>query len=135
MDEIYYIVGIDARPWQKTPKIGATIPLALLFGAIVAFRQALNQGGPFPDIKGAVATFFLVVFGMLLTKFLKHPWREEYTKNVMLNVVYIGVISTGLYDALAQTQFISGWLDSGVTNIMQCVNSNLELVSEICIGR
>ena len=53
MDEIYYIVGIDARPWQKTPKIGATIPLALLFGAIVAFRQALNQGGPFPDIKGS----------------------------------------------------------------------------------
>jgi hypothetical protein len=142
MDEIYYIIDIDARPWRKTPKIGATVPLALLFGAVVAFRQALNQSGPqntsvLPDAKGAVATFCLVVFGMLLTKFIQQPWRDEYTKNVLLNIVYLGVISTGLYDAATLSHSTSQWLNTvPLTNIMHCMHSdflrNLVVAMIVC---
>jgi hypothetical protein len=142
MDEIYYIVGIDARPWRKTRQFGAAVPISLLFGAIVAFRQALNQGGSqdasvLPDAKGAVTTFCLVIFGMLLTKFLKKPWRDDYTKNVLLNIVYLGVISAGLYDALALSPSISQWLNTVLlTKIMHCVHSdflrNLVVAAIMC---
>jgi hypothetical protein len=98
MDEIYYIVGIDGRPWKKSPDIGSIIPLAAFFASVETFRSALNLNEPLGGGQRYFVIVFLVVLGILLSKYFKKPWCETYTKRLLLNVIYLGLIATGVSD-------------------------------------
>ena len=100
MDEIYYIVGIDARPWKKTTAIGAIIPIVLFFASIEAFRYTLNKNVPLGNAQRYFVIILLVISGLYVSKHLKRPWREEYTKRFLLNTIYLGLIATGFSNAL-----------------------------------
>jgi hypothetical protein len=100
MDEIYYIVGIDARPWKRSETIGAIIRIVLFFASIEAFRKTLNLNQPLRGAQRYFVIILLVVTGIYLSKWIKRPWREEYTKKLLLNLIYLGLIATGFSNAL-----------------------------------
>lgn len=110
MDEIYYIFGIDARPWKKFPTLGAIIPLALFFTSVELYRQKLNNNAPLSNLSRYFVIISLVVLSLYGTQWLKRSWREEYTKRMLLNLIYLGLISTGIYNALTSSDNINQWL-------------------------
>jgi hypothetical protein len=105
MDEIYYIVGIDARPWKKTGEVGTAIPLVLFFASVETLRGTWNEPSVLPDFQKYFLIIVLVVFGMYLSRWLEKPWRERYTKKLILNLIYLGLISTGFSNALFLVAF------------------------------
>jgi hypothetical protein len=110
MDEIFYIVGIDARPWKKAPAVDAVIPLALFFVSIEAYRHKININTPVQDFN----RYFLIVLLVVLSKYLGGwVWqleREEYAKRLLTNMIYLGIISTGFYNALTSFNGVNKWL-------------------------
>jgi hypothetical protein len=112
MDEIYYVVGIDGRPWKVSPTIGAIIPLAAFFASVEAFRSTLNRDEPLGGGQRYFVIVFLVLLGMFLSKFFRKRWREQYTKRLLLNMIYLSLIATGFSDMV----FYLANIQSGLQN-------------------
>src|SRR5262249_32224821 len=90
------------REMGRAPKIGAAIPVVLFFAAIEGLRKSWNVDSTLPDVKKYFVVMLLVIFGIYFSKLLHPKWRDQYTKNLIINLVYLSLISAGLYIALAQ---------------------------------
>src|SRR5580704_13132491 len=110
MDEIYYIVGMDARPWKRTNAVGTTTPLVLFFASVEALRGALNESSTISDFRKYFLLIVLAVVSVYLSYYFGKPWRVQYTKAMTLNLVYLGLISTGFFNVLFLIPSARDWL-------------------------
>lgn len=108
MDEIYYIVRMDGRPWKRSLEVGSVMPIALFFGSIEAYRNGLNQTEPLTDFRRYFVVFVFAAGAFYVSRLLeklrdaslvKRHWHETYTKRLLTNLVYLCLISTGLCNA------------------------------------
>jgi hypothetical protein len=81
VDEIYFVVGIDARPWKKTGEVGAAIPLVLFFASVESLRGTWNESTALPDFQKYFLIIVLVVLGIYLSHWLEKPRREHTPRN------------------------------------------------------
>jgi hypothetical protein len=125
MDEIFYITNIDARPWKKSPDIGAAIPLVLFFASVETMRKSFNVSSELPNLEKYCVMIVVVVLGMYLSKRCALPWRKAYTTKLFLDLIYLCLISTGIYNALRQLGFVRDWLVSAQNNAIGLLDNRI----------
>jgi hypothetical protein len=98
MNEIFYIAKIDGRPWKKSLAAESFLPFALLLASIETMRYILNERSV-PEFEKYFAITLCIVIAVYGGEIFGKLWRDVYTSRALQNLIYVGLIGSGLFNA------------------------------------